>query len=228
MMRTCYWTHGLACLVMLCTSSVAMAQTRVQDSGFRENRIVDDTLLKKGRFEIGLQSAGMWSSDRGSSADGAVEASASTLYLNPAAAAGYMILNNLQGRLALGWLSVSSTNNDVSVQNFGGFLGTLGATYHIPFRLGTAMYLGAGGGYFIGSTSRPGFSPSSTISNPTSGFAGQGSVGLLLQPGPMFLLRGGLRFDALIGSESSTESAMPDIDFTNLKMMGEFALGLRF
>jgi hypothetical protein len=44
----------------------------------------------------------------------------------------------------------------------------------------------------------------------------------------MVLLRGGLRFDALIGSESSTESAMPDLSTTNLKMLGDFAIGLRF
>jgi len=45
----------------------------------------------------------------------------------------------------------------------------------------------------------------------------------------MLLLRGGLRFDALIASETSSDtSVMPNIDSTNLKMMGEFAVGLRF
>lgn len=200
----------------------------VQESGFRDNKVVDDTLLKKGRFELGLQSAGMWSSDSGSSDDGSVEVSASNLYLNPAATAGYMILDNLQGRLALGYLAISTTNNDVTVQNFGGFLGTLQATYHVPLRLGTALYLGAGGGWFVGSTSRPATEPNASVSNPTSGFAGQGALGLLLQPGPMLLLRGGLRFDALIATETSSVSNVPDISSTNLKMMGEFAIGLRF
>lgn len=223
------WLVVAVASLTLLVADTATAQTRVQNSGFRENRIVDDTLLKSGRWEVGVQSAGMWSSDSGSSDDGSVEASASTLYINPSIAGGYMILDNLQGRINAGYLSVSSTNNDVSIQNFGGFLGTGQVLYHIPFRLGTALYLGAGGGYFIGSTDRPGTAEGSTISNPTSGFAGQGSIGLLLQPGPMLLLRGGLRFDALIASETSSDaSIMPNIDSTNLKMMGEFAVGLRF
>ncbi len=223
--------RALAMMGFLCSmaaSSAAVAQTKVQDTGFRQNKVLDDTLLKRGRFEASVQSAGMWSRDKGTSADGTIDASASTLYLNPAATIGYMVLDRLQARLALGYLNVSSTNNDITVQNFGGFLGTLQALFHIPLKLGTAIYIGAGGGYFIGSTDRPGSLPSTTVSNPTSGLAGQGVLGLLLQPGPMVVLRGGLRFDALIGSESSADSLIPDIDSTNLKLMGEFSVGLRF
>jgi len=44
----------------------------------------------------------------------------------------------------------------------------------------------------------------------------------------MFLVRGGVRFDALLGSEISSEEALPDISTTNLKLMGEIAMGLRF
>jgi hypothetical protein len=216
----CFLTIGIA--------ADAAAETRVRDNGFRDNVIVDDTLLRQGRIEIGIGSAGMWTRDSGESSDGDVSASGSTFYANPSASFGYMALDALQGRLNLGYLSVSTTNNDVNLQNLGAFLGTLQAIYHVNLRLGTALYVGAGGGYFVGSTSRPGAGENVTISNPTSGFAGQGLAGLLLQPGPMFLVRGGLRFDALLGSESSTSDEMPDISTTNLKIMGEFAIGLRF
>lgn len=221
----------LGLLVMMGTLGVttaASAQTRVRDTGFRDNVVVDDTLLQQGRIEVGIGSAGMWTRDSGESSDGDVSASGSTFYANPAASFGYMALDALQARVNLGYLMVSTTNNDVALQNLGAFLGTAQALYHVSLRLGTALYFGLGGGYFIGSTSRPGAGENVTISNPTSGFAGQGSAGLLLQPGPMFLVRGGLRFDALFGSESSTVSEMPDISTTNLKLMGEFAVGMRF
>lgn len=224
-----YATIGLAVLVVAAAvPATAAAQTRVRNTGFRDNVVVDDTLLQAGRFEVGIQSAGMWTSDSGETADGDTAVTGSSFYMNPAASFGYMILNNLQGRINLGYLMVSTSNNDLVLQDLGAFLGTVQALYHIPFRLGTALYLGAGGGYFTGTTERPGVEENSVIGNSTSGFAGQGSIGLLLQPGPMFLVRGGVRFDALLGSETSSVDEMPDISTTNLKLMGEFAIGLRF
>lgn len=216
-------------MLLMATPAAATAQTRVEDTGFRKNIVKDDTLLKQGRLEVALQSAGMWTKDSGESSDGSVSASAGTFYANPAVAAGYMALDALQVRLNLGYLKLSTTNNDVTLQDFNGFLGTLGAYYHVPFQLGTALYLGAGGGYMVGSTTRPSAIDDATFSNATSGFAGQGTLGLLVQPGPALTLRGGIRFDALIGSEKSAEpETMPDFNTTNLKLVGEFAVGLRF
>lgn len=217
----------LVLLLSVLVTSSALAQTRVENSGFRDSTIRDDTLLEKGRLELMVQSSGLYSSDSGSD-ENATVAESSSLYINPEVAVGYMVLDALQVRANLGYLKIQTSSGDIDLQDFNGFMGTAQGLYHVDVLYGTALYGGAGAGYFTGSTGRPGPTEATTFSNPTSGFVVQGLAGLLIQPGPRVTIRTGLRLDALFSSETPEIDDAESIDTTNVKMIGEFGVGLRF
>ncbi|MGM0557594.1 MAG: hypothetical protein ACQEVA_14520 [Myxococcota bacterium] len=218
---------GLLCAIVALVSAPAWAASDVEDTGFRDTTIKDDTLLEQGRFEVMVQSAGLLSRDSSDTVDGSTETFTS-LYMNPEGAIGYMLLDELQLRVSLGWLRISTATSETSLQDFNAGQGTLQALYHIELPYGTAIYTGAGAGFFYGATARPGPAENTTVSNATSGFAAQGLVGLLLQPGPRVILRTGLRVDGLFSSETLDDATGDSISSTNVKMMGQFGVGFRF
>jgi hypothetical protein len=220
-------TAATALLLGLLTSTSALAQTRVNDSGFRDSKINDDTLLKAGRIELMGQSSGLYSRDSGAG-DNNTAAEFSSLYINPEVAVGYMVLDEVQVRANLGWLKIQTSSDDVDLQDFNSAMGTVQGLYHFALPYGTAIYAGAGAGYFIGSTARPGPAEGTTVSNSTQGFVAQGLAGWLIQPGPRFLIRTGLRLDTLFSTETPELEGAEEISTTNIKMMGEFGVGLRF
>lgn len=220
-------SSALILLLGVLVSSSALAQNRVEDSGFRNSTIKDDTLLQSGRMEFMAQSSGLYSSDSGAGEE-TTAAEFSSLYINPEVAFGYMVLDQLQVRANVGWLKIQTSSEDVDLQDFNAGMGTVQGLYHLELLYGTALYAGVGGGYFTGSTARPGPTEDTTVSNPTSGFVGQGLAGLLIQPGPRVLIRTGLRLDALFSNETPEAEDAEAVSSTNIKMMGEFGVGLRF
>ena len=55
-------------------------------------------------------------------------------------------------------------------------------------------------------------------------------IGVMLMPGPIFMMRGGFRLDVLFGREEAqtTLPGFPDADFTNVLGAFELSAGWRF
>lgn len=222
----------LACFALcasFCLPALASAQTSVQGGQFRQQRVVDDTLNRKGRWELGLNVAGAMSFGS-STPDGGESTSQSNLYLTASAVVGYMLLDNLELRLNLGLQYVGQSAGDDTSISSPGFVGTLQALYQRDLVLGLAIYAGIGAGGFYGSrTVEAGGGLERRFT--TVGGVGQALLGLLMMPGPRLILRGGIRADFLFGSESPEDDmggAIPDTSFFTTQVLFDVAIGLRF
>lgn len=222
-----------ACALLLATLlldvSLAEAQTSVQGGQFRQQRVVDDTLNRQGRWELGLNVAGAMSFGS-STPDGGDSISQSNLYLTASAIVGYMLLDNFELRLALGLQYVGqSVGDDNSISN-PGFVGALQALYQKDLTLGLAIYAGVGVGGFYGTRTIDVGGGLEQRFNSVGG-VGQALLGLLMMPGPRLILRGGLRADFLFGSESAEDDmdgTIPDTSFFTTQILFDVAIGLRF
>jgi len=210
-------------------SSASAQRTSVQNSGFRDSRVVDDTLNRQGRFEVGLNVAGAMSF--GSvTPEGGESRSQSNLYLTGSLLAGYMLTDNIELRLSVGMQYIGqSAGDDVSITN-PGFVGALQGLYQKDLILGLAIYAGIGAGGFYGSrTIDAGMGFEQRFSS--VGGLGQAMLGLLMMPGPRLILRGGLRADFLFGSESPDEDPAGMIgssSFFTTQILFDVAIGARF
>ncbi len=220
---------ALALLLVPLFQSQLAAQTTVQGGQFRQQRVVDDTLNRKGRWELGLNVAGAMSFGS-STPDGGESTSQSNLYLTASAIVGYMLLDNLELRLNLGLQYVGQSAGDDTSISSPGFVGTLQALYQRDLVLGLAIYAGIGAGGFYGSrTVEAGAGLERRFT--TVGGVGQALLGLLMMPGPRLILRGGVRADFLFGSESPEDDmggAIPDTSFFTTQVLFDVAIGLRF
>ena len=216
-------------LAPLLQTQLAAAQTSVQGGQFRQQRVVDDTLNRKGRWELGLNVAGAMSFGS-STPDGGDSISQSNLYLTASAVVGYMLLDNFELRLAAGLQYVGQSVGDDASISSPGFVGALQALYQRDLVLGLAIYAGVGVGGFYGSrTIEAGMGLERRFT--TVGGVGQALLGLLMMPGPRLILRGGLRADFLFGSESPEDDmggTIPDSSFFTTQILFDVAIGLRF
>lgn len=215
--------------IALCTLSThAFAQrTNVRSNGFRNVDVVDDTLNRKGRFELSLNVAGALSFGS-STPEGGESVGSTNIYLTASAVLGYMLLDNLELRLAAGMQYLGDSSGDNS-DNRPGFVGAVQALYQRDLILGLALYAGLGAGGFYGSRTVPaGASLEERLTS--TGFLGQVLAGVLVMPGPRLLLRGGVRGDFLIGSESSNAegSSRPSASFFTTQIVFDVTIGLRF
>ena len=209
----------------------AVAQQRVTGGQFRQQTVVDDTLLRRGRIEISLNFAGAYSSNTVTAEDG-TSSTQKNSYLNPALIGGYMLTDNIELRLSIGaqYLGSSIEGGDLSQQTLSGVL-TLQGLYQRDFVLGLAGYVGIGGGGYYGYRNVPSPDmPSLNARFNNVGGVGQVMLGLLMQPGARLMLRGGMRVDLLFGSETPADETLmlPSQSTFNIQVIAEMALGWRF
>jgi hypothetical protein len=204
------------------------AQTTVRETGFRREVVRDESLLRAGRWELGLTLSGGWAYSSVTAMDRTV--GQSSVYATPSLVAGYMLSDALEVRLALGMLYLRTSAGDAAVQDQLSGAFAVQGLYHLPIVLGMAFYGGIGLGGYYGFQDRP--APGELVRNRfvTSGFLGQLMAGLLVQPGTSLFLRGGLRADLLFGSESaeSPALAMQSLFAFNFLLNAELAIGFRF
>lgn len=223
--------HRFIILLTLTFSSIpagAFAQTTVRDTGFRRENVVDDTLNRKGRFELSLNVAGAISFGSNSPEVGD-STSESNLYVTASGVVGYMVLDYLELRLSVGLQYIALSAEDDSIAR-PGFVGTVQALYQKDLVLGLAVYGGVGGGGFYGSRTVSAGAGLEQRYSSVGGIA-QALFGLLMMPGPRLLLRGGIRADFLFGSESlnAVAGAMsPTTSFFTTQIMFDVTLGVRF
>lgn len=209
-------------------ASAASAQTTVRSTGFREEVIEDESLLRAGRWEASLTLSGGWSYSTISLDDRTETQNA--VYVTPALVVGTMLTDALEVRLALGalYLRTGAGSESLAQDQVSG-LASVQGLYHVPLVLGMALYGGIGLGGYYGVADRP---VGGAIRHRFvhGGFLGQAMVGLLVQPGSSMFLRGGLRTDFLVGSESAEDPTVRSgsaFSF-NFLLNAELVIGFRF
>ncbi|MEM9190809.1 MAG: hypothetical protein AAGF12_16615 [Myxococcota bacterium] len=228
------WKYGIILVLGLTVaqSNPAEAQnTRVVGGQFRQQTVVDDTLLRQGRFELALNFAGAYSQNTISQESGESSTQKNT-YANPALIVGYMLTDHIELRLSLGlqYLASSVNDGDTSQTTFAGVAAVQGL-YQRDFVLGLAGYAGIGlGGYYgfrnVPSETMVGFNEERT----QLGGLAQLLLGLMVQPSARLLLRGGFRLDLLFGTDrpSDDTSMMESSSAFNIQVLAEFSIGWRF
>lgn len=218
---------GLSAAVLVFASTVS-AQTRVVGDDFRTQVVRDETLLEAGRISAFVSATGGWA--YGSvSPDSGGSTSQNTVFSLPSIGAGYMITDALQVRLSVNGIFIYSGIDGAQSQALYGVGGTVQGLYHIPIVHGMALYAGLGLGGFYSTRSAPAGSGLEVRIN-GGGFQGQVPIGLLVQPGASLFLRGGIRFDVLVGTESPSSSAggVSGGSFLNFLTNAELSVGFRF
>jgi len=223
-------TALLACgsIVVAAWPATAEAQrTRVTGGQFRDQTVEDTTLNRKGRIELALDLAGAMSFGS-STPEGGDSVSQSNIYVTPSLVGGYMLTDNIEVRLSLGYQYLSRSLGEDSTLTNQAFVGAVQGLYQRDLILGLAIYGGLGAGGFVGSRTVPAGMLEERLS--TSGGLGQVLFGLLMMPGPRLLLRGGLRADILFGSETpdNAMSMLPESSFFTTQILFEVAFGFRF
>ncbi|MEM9075364.1 MAG: hypothetical protein AAGE52_43105 [Myxococcota bacterium] len=201
-------------------------RTTVRGGEFRNQTVVDDTLNRKGRFELALNLAGAMSF--GSvTPDGGERVSQSNLYLTASLVGGIMVHDNIELRLTAGTQYIAqSTGEDQSIRS-PAFVGAIQALYQRDLVLGLGIYVGLGAGGFYGTRNEEVAAGLARSFTSVGGLA-QALLGLMMMPGPRLVLRGGVRADFLIGSESPDDGAGADSSFFTTQVLFDVSLGLRF
>jgi hypothetical protein len=217
---------AIACLV-LSFPSWASAQTRVSGSDFRTREIRDETLLRAGRISIFFSATGGWAYGS-TSPDNGPERTQNTVFSLPSLGGGYMVTDNLQVRVVINGIFVFAGIDGARTQETYGVGGAVQGLYHIELAQGMALYAGIGAGGFYSTRTDP--TTAGLVRFTGGGFQGQVPVGLLLQPGASLFLRGGLRLDVLVGSESPEDASVSMASSTLLNVFtnAELAVGFRF
>lgn len=206
----------------------ASAQTRVSGGDFRVREVRDESLLRAGRFSVFVSATGGWAYGSTSSESGA-DRSQNTVFSLPSLGAGYMITDALQVRLSVNGILIFSGVDGAESQETYGVGATVQGLYHFELVHGMAFYAGLGAGGFY-STRAEDAGGGLEVRLSGGGFQAQLPFGLLVQPGASLFLRGGIRFDFLVGSESP-QASVPGVDggaFLNFLTNAELSVGLRF
>lgn len=223
------WLAAVLVAGLVGVVGTARAQTTVSGGDFRRWQLEDTSLLQRGRWEYGINVAGVYVSNTTTPTMGDA-ISQTTFYANPGFVLGRMFTDRVEIRLLLSYLRIltQTTIGDmdpITTQDSHNFLGGVQGLYHVPLPLGFAFYAGVGGLGYVGRTIRP-TGMGTFLHDGTRGGGGQLLVGLLSQPGPQLTMRGGLRFDALFGSE--TLEGMSDTESTrNFELLLEFEIAFR-
>ncbi|MBN1945996.1 MAG: hypothetical protein JW797_09990 [Bradymonadales bacterium] len=227
---------SLAFLVVLQAAGLAYSQESQAEEGAMSQDVQwGDSLLRKGRFELGFIFGGAVSSNSITSKPiegGEVSSSQILSFVNILAEVGYMVIDLVEVRLEFGLRNIHNEVGDVTHQNTWALSGALQGLYHRSLWSAGAWYGGVGLGGFYGWTNRPYMTPDNVELEAdinTSGFLTELFTGLLMQPGKTWVLRGGLRFEAIFGFERPESETLgyPDQDTTNLVVMMEASVGWR-
>jgi len=219
---------SLLCALTVCLASPAYAQYDAEYAQASARKY--DTLLRKGRWEGGVNIAGGLSITRTTTVATADRTSSLVLYMNPGLYAGVMVHSRIQLRLTMAYLGIYSASDGATTQNSDAYFGSLQAIYHHPLPLGYAFYAGVGAAAYYGSGRRPlPQSPGTTVLNNLYGGGAQLLAGLLVQPGRHLTMRAGIRFDALFGAERPVDPALGLVaqNTQNYQAMLEVLVGVR-
>lgn len=181
-----------------------------------------DTLLEQGEFELGADLALLWSVDS-SKPEGGDTVTFNSYYGDLGGHFGYMVQDLLEARVHVGWLRIVVSNQDETPQRTNALVLTPQMLLHAPVSDGLALYSGIGVGGYIGQTKRDIQIQGKSLDaeNSTNGLMGQILAGVLIETGPSFALRTGLRLDGLVGRENPSEGTdLPQRNTQNVKLLG--------
>lgn len=222
------WTALVCVCVVGVGLSLAPAQVEAQSRG---------SVLGQGRFEIGVNAAGVLSKSTITSEEGE-EVSLRSSYFNPNVFFGYTVIPRLQLKLLAGYQSIGTESGGTTLQDSNALSVVLQSAYYIPVEREFSLYGGVGLGGYFGSTKRPFTIPDENGvelevvgDNSTNGFIFQAMLGALVEPNDKLTLRAGVRFDTLRGTETPEEEnvdRLPELTATNLQVLIEFSIGFRF
>ena len=222
------WMVLVCALVAGALVTQAPAQAEAQSRG---------SVLNQGRFEVGVNAAGVLSRSTIAPEDGD-EVELRSSYFNPNIFFGYTVIPKLQVKLLAGYQGIGTESNGVTLQDSNALSVVLQSAYHIPVEREFSLYGGIGLGGYFGSTQRPftvtdqdGALREVVGDNSTNGFIFQAMLGALVEPNDKLTLRAGLRFDTLRGSETPEEEnaeILSELTSTNLQVLIEFSIGFRF
>ena len=224
MSRVFAWSSLVLVSMLIAWPATTSAQTSVRGGQFRRQQIDDDTLNRAGRLEFGVNLAGGMSF--GTATVGDRTESLRNIYVAPGLVAGYMATDNFEVRLLLGGQVTNQTVGDTTLNDTWAFNGVLQGLYQRDLILGLAWYAGIGVGGFYGSRFKP---DQAGIERRHTNLGGVGQLlgGLLLQPGPRLILRGGVRADFLFGSESLADGSAESTGFFTSQIYFDLGIGVR-
>jgi hypothetical protein len=207
----------------------AAAQTTVSDTGFRAQRVADDTLLHAGRWEAGFSLAATYAYARITPESGQSVAQ-HNVYLVPSVVGGYMVTDWLELRLTLGVQYLRTATEGGADQDIFSGVATVQALGQADFGLGVGGYVGIGLGGYYGWRNQPGTMAGTSFRFTNGGGVGQALVGLLVQPGASMMFRGGLRLDASYGGEwpDNAGLGLTSASAVNVNVLAELSLTWRF
>jgi len=215
-------------LLLNCAAAApAAAQTRVSGTDFRTHRARDATLLQAGRATFFISATGGWSY-ASTSPESGPSRTQNTVFSLPSLGGGYMVTDQIQIRISVNGIFLLADVDGANAQETYGVGGALQALYHLELVQGMALYAGLGAGGFYTSRHVP-VGGGLDVGVTGGGFQGQVPIGLLVQPGASLFLRGGIRLDVLVGTESANA---PGAGITSLSILdvltnAELAIGFR-
>jgi hypothetical protein len=215
-------------LSMLAMTGYAQV-TQYSGTSFRQAQVVDDTLLRAGRVELGVALAGMWNHSS-VTPTGMATVSQNTIYAAPGIVGGYMVLDWLEVRGLLEFQYVGTSIDGRATQDTLAGAAAVQGLAQMDFGLGIGGYGGLGLGGYFGHRNDPSPTPGVSYGFTSYGGLGQVLVGLLVQPGAHLMMRGGLRLDLLFGSESPDNGTLGLTGrfAFNANLMAELTIAWRF
>lgn len=188
----------------------------------------DETLNRAGRgeFSINLPGAILYSTV---TPDGGMSSDQFQAYLVPALVGGFMVTDFLELRLSAGMQWLRTEIGGSATQQTLGFQGALQALFQGDFMQGLGGYAGVGLGGMVGNR-EVGIGAGASIDYIQYGGLAQVLLGVMLMPGPIFMMRGGFRLDLLFGREEA-QTSLPgfiNADFFNVLGAFELSAGWRF
>ena len=191
-------------------------------------QIRDETLNIAGRGEFSINLPGSLAFNE-ISPDGGTTQEQFQLYFVPGLVGGFMATDFLEIRLQAGLQWLRTEVGGTATQQVLAFQGALQALFQADFIPGLGGYAGVGIGAIVGER-RAGIGAGATIDYLQYGGLAQALIGVMLMPGPIFMMRGGFRLDILFGREEAQTSIPGFIDASFVNVLGAFELsaGWRF
>lgn len=213
-------TLALAALALALTLGAGHAQAQYV--------VRDETLNIAGRGELSINLPGALLYSQ-VTPDGGATSEQFQAYLVPALVGGFMVLDFLEIRLQAGLQWLRTEIGGTATQQTIAFQGALQALLQGDFMEGLGGYFGVGLGGIVGNR-EAGIGAGASIDYIQFGGLAQVLLGVMLMPGPIFMMRGGFRLDLMFGREEA-QTTLPgfiNADFFNVLGAFELSAGWRF
>ncbi|MCB9595849.1 MAG: hypothetical protein H6719_24220 [Sandaracinaceae bacterium] len=217
-------TLALASLALAVTLGAGHAQAQYGGS----YTVRDETLNIAGRGEFSINLPGSLAYNQ-ITPDGGMRQDQFQLYFVPALVGGVMVTDFLELRLQAGLQWLRTETGGVASQQTVAFQGAIQALFQTDFMTGMGGYAGVGLGGIVGNR-EAGVGAGASIDYIQYGGVAQVLLGVMLMPGPIFMMRGGFRLDILFGREEA-QTTLPgfiNADFLNVLGAFELSAGWRF